>query len=95
MTHQMEAPRTNEALPAPVRRRLISGLGAGAVMALAGGCVAPTLAPRTIVMSDAPRVGSTWTFGYRSDWSAVAPRTLTLTICVVLLPVIVRCRILV
>jgi len=83
MANRIETPFTDGAPSAPGRRRLISGLGAGAVMALAGGCVAPTLAPRAIVMSDAPRVGSTWTFGYRSDWSAVAPRTLSYTVTAV------------
>lgn len=83
MANRTDTPLIDKALPDPGRRRLISGLGAGAVMAAAGGCVAPTLAPRTVVTSDAPRVGSVWTFGYRSEWSAVAPRTLTYTVAAV------------
>jgi hypothetical protein len=63
-------------LEMPNRRRVIAGLGAGAVMALAGGCAAPTLAPRTVVKDRAPRIGATFTYGYRSGWSNVAPRTL-------------------
>ncbi len=83
MTIRIANAATAGALQSPARRRVISGLGAGAVVALVGGCVAPTLAPRTVVTGSAPSVGATWTFGYRSDWSAVAPRTLTYTVTAV------------
>jgi hypothetical protein len=66
-----------ETLTMPGRRRVISGLGAGAIAALVGGCTGVKLAPRALDDSMAPRIGATWTYGYRSDWSAVAPRTLT------------------
>lgn len=83
MTIRIANAATAGALQSPARRRVISGMGAGAVVALVGGCVAPTLAPRTVVTGSAPAVGTTWTFGYRSDWSAVAPRTLTYTVTAV------------
>ncbi len=68
----------------PSRRVVIKSLGAGAVASLVGACAAPaTLAPRTVAAELAPSVGTTWTYGYRSDWSAVGPRTLTYTVTAV------------
>jgi hypothetical protein len=67
----------------PKRRMVISGLGAGAVAALVGGCTAPMAPPRALDTARAPRVGASWTYGYRSDWKNVAPRTLTYTVIAV------------
>ena len=67
----------------PARRTVIAGLGAGAVAALLGGCAATSLPPRALDTSRAPRVGATFTYGYRSDWKAVAPRTLIYTVTAV------------
>lgn len=84
MSDRLEISSTAEAPQMPDRRRVISGLGAGAVAALLGACAMPaTIAPRTLIADRAPRVGATWTYGYRSDWSAVAPRTLTYTVTAV------------
>jgi len=73
-----------EALEIPSRRRATSGLGAGAIAALAGACAAPAaLAPRTVVAERAPRAGATWAYGHRSEWPGVAPRTLAYTVTAV------------
>jgi len=69
--------------PRPKRRTVIRGFGAGAVAALVGACAAPMLPPRTLVAGRAPSVGATWTYNYRSDWKAVAPRTLTYAVTAV------------
>lgn len=75
---------TSAGTPAlPGRRRVIAGLGAGAVAALVGGCAGTTLAPRTVDAGLAPKVGASWTYGYRSDWSQIAPRTLIYTVIAV------------
>jgi len=83
MTNRADTSPKTAALPMPVRRRVISGLGAGALAALLGGCTGVSIAPRALDTSLAPRVGAKWTYGYRSDWSAVAPRTLTYTVIAV------------
>jgi len=84
MSNRTDVTPTAEALPMPNRRRVISGLGAGAVAALVGACAAPaTLSPRTLITNRAPRVGATFTYGYRSDWNAVGPRTLIYTVTAV------------
>ena len=58
------------------RRRALAAIGASALAALLGGC-ASALPPRAMSTSAAPRVGDTWTYGYRSDWNNVAARTIT------------------
>jgi hypothetical protein len=83
VTKQLDEPAPAETLPLPGRRRAIVGLGAGAVAALVGGCAGTTLAPRTVVAGLAPKVGASWTYGYRSDWSQIAPRTLVYTVIAV------------
>jgi len=83
MTNRFHASPEIEALQAPARRRVICGLGAGALAALLGGCTGIALAPRALDASRAPKVGAKWTYRYRSDWSAVAPRTLTYTVIAV------------
>jgi len=67
----------------PGRRRVISGLGVSAVAAMLGACTGVALKPTALDPSRAPKVGAKWTYGYRSDWSAVAPRTLTYTVIAV------------
>jgi hypothetical protein len=67
----------------PGRRTAIAGIGAGALAALLGGCVGATLAPRALDTARAPRVGASFTYGYRSDWSQIAPRTLVYTVTAV------------
>jgi hypothetical protein len=79
VTKLFEDSTSAETLPLPGRRRVIAGLGAGAVAALVGGCAGTTLAPRTVDAGLAPKVGATWTYGYRSDWSQIAPRALIYT----------------
>jgi hypothetical protein len=74
---------TEEPLQDPGRRTALAGIGAGALAALLGGCVGATLAPRALDPARAPRVGATWTYGYRSGWSQIAPRTLVYTATVV------------
>jgi hypothetical protein len=64
------------------RRRALAALGASALAALFGGC-ASALPPRAMSGSAAPRVGDTWTYGYRSDWNNVAPRTIVVTVSAV------------
>lgn len=75
--------RSLQSLPMPSRRRLISALGAGAVSMVLGACVAPTLAPRSLDRARAPKVGASWTYGFRSDWRNIAPRTLIYTVTAV------------
>jgi len=59
------------------RRRLVAGLGAGALLALVEGCVTPPpLPPRPIDAARAPKVGDTWQYRYSSAWNNVAPRML-------------------
>jgi hypothetical protein len=57
----------------PGRRRILAALGATALL---GGCVTPLAPPRPLDAARAPRAGSRWIYGYRSDWANVAPRTL-------------------
>jgi hypothetical protein len=83
VTKQIEELTTVETLPLPGRRRVIAGLGASAVAALVGGCAGTALAPRPVAAGLAPKVGATWTYGYRSDWSQIAPRTLIYTVIAV------------
>lgn len=83
MSKQSEDATTAETLSLPGRRRVLAGLGAGAVAALLGGCAGQALAPRTVVAELAPKVGATWTYGYRSDWSQIVPRTLIYTVTAV------------
>jgi hypothetical protein len=61
------------------RRRALAALGASALAALLGGC-ASALPPRAMNAASAPRVGDTWTYGYRSDWNNVAARTINVTV---------------
>lgn len=59
------------------RRRVIQGLGAGALGALFGGCAAPPqVPPRPLDRALAPRVGDTWRYQYTSAWRNVPPRML-------------------
>jgi len=83
VTKQFEDSMSAGTLALPGRRRVIAGLGAGAVAALVSGCAGTTLAPRTVDAGLAPKVGATWTYGYRSDWSQIAPRTLVYTVIAV------------
>ncbi len=71
----------NHLLPPPLalwtRRRVIQGLGAGALGALFGGCAAlPQVPPRPLDRALAPRVGDTWRYQYTSAWRNVPPRML-------------------
>lgn len=61
------------------RRRALAAIGASALAALLGGC-ASALPPRAMSAAAAPRVGDTWTYGYRSDWNNVAARTITVSV---------------
>lgn len=67
-------------LPAPApwtRRRVIQGLGVGALGALFGGCAAPPqLPPRPLDRAVAPRVGESWRYQFTSAWRNQPPRML-------------------
>lgn len=65
----------------PRRRKAIAAMGAGALAVLTGACAGPPqLPPRQVDASRAPKVGSTWTYAYRSGWKNVAPRSLAYTV---------------
>lgn len=78
-----ESSQSLQSLPMPGRRRLISALGAGAVSAALGACAGAKLAPRALDRATAPKVGANWTYGFRSDWKNIAPRTLLYTVVAV------------
>ncbi len=78
-----ESSRSPQSLPMPGRRRLISVLGAGAASMVLGGCAGAKLAPRALDRERAPKVGASWTYGFRSDWRNIAPRTLIYTVTAV------------
>ena len=74
----LEAARNPDSLH---RRKAIAALGAGALAALASACAGPPkLPPRQVDAARAPKIGSTWTYAYRSGWKNVAPRTLAYTV---------------
>jgi hypothetical protein len=68
--------------PAPwTRRRVIQGLGAGALGALFGGCATvPQAPPRPLDRALAPRVGESWRYQYTSAIRNVPPRVLELRV---------------
>ncbi len=64
----------------PGRRRLVSALGAGALMALLPDCATPPAPPRPLDPALAPRAGDSWRYGYRSELKKLAPATLDIAV---------------
>ena len=78
------APEVTPALESSTRRRTLAVIGVGGLAALAGACAGPPMSPaRQLDAATAPKVGSTWTYAYRSEWKNVAPRSLAYTVTAV------------